>query len=350
MNHSQPDFLRKKRFSLSLSVLVNTTLFFHIEGKGFAMSIKKIIASAIALSAIGLAAAPVSAQVIPNDIISIQTEGCLRAPLAPSPANAARLRVTDTEANRSYVWSFWYEPCVANAPGTTAYPYDSFLVFSVRPEQAFALDREQIERVELLVSQNGTNPQRTVRQFAYTTYEPLSFEYTGILSKGVLGFYNPNNTTSMLLDDSFTAAVTVPKRVGAAPRASAPAQTNNGESALGVNGMYMNDSESGWGLSVSQSPASNQLFVTWYTYDDDGKQQWLVMPGGFWTAPDVFGGTVYKTKSGKGGFSGKFDASKVELTPVGRGSVSFGVNGAARLNYIGSDGVNRSTTVNKMQF
>lgn len=318
------------------------------------MSIKKIIATALTASAalVGYGVCSnANAQVIQNDIISIQTEGCLRAPLAPSPANAARLRVTDTQAGRSYVWSFWYEPCVQNAPGTTAYPHDSFLVFSVRPEQLFALDREQVERVELLVSQNGTNPQRTVRQFAYTTYEPLSFEYTGILSKGVLGFYDPNKVTSMLLDDGFTAAVTVPKRVGPAPRAGTPTtSTANAYSALGLNGMYMNNDESGWGISVSQSPVSNQLFVTWYTYDDAGQQQWLVMPGGNWTAPDVFGGTVYKTKSAKGGFSGKFDPTKVELTPVGRGSISFGADGAGRLSYIGNDGVSRSTGVNRMKF
>jgi hypothetical protein len=318
------------------------------------MSIKKIIASAFVASA-GLAAmfAPTAqAQVIQNDIISIKTEGCLRAPLAPSPANAYRLRVRDTESGRSFVWSFWYEPCVQNAPGTTAYPWDSFLLFSVRPEQAFALDREQIERVELLVSQNGTNPQRTDRQFAYTTYEPLSFEYTGILTKGVLGFFDPNKSTYMLLDDSFVINpdAVVPRRVGAAPRAAVQ-PTGSSANALGLNGLWMTEGESGWGVNVSQSPDTNNMVLTWYTYDDEGNQQWMIMPGGKWTTPDVFGGTIYRSKmAGKGSFSGKFDASKVQLTPVGRGSISFTPDGEGMLNYAGNDGVMRSSKVNRVKF
>ncbi len=313
------------------------------------MSLKKFVATAVTAS-VALFAGAASAQILPNDVISIQTEGCLRAPLAPSPANAVRLRITDVDSERSYVWSFWYEPCVQNAPGTVAYPYDSFLVFSVRPEQAFALDRDQIERVELLVSQNGLNPERTVRQFAFTTYEPLSFEYTGIVHKGYIGFFDSNKVTSILLDNSFTAALVVPKRIGAAPRVLATSQTGSVNN-LGLNGMWLNESESGWGVSVSQSPATNQLFVTWYTYDNEGEQQFLTMPGGKWTAPDVFGGMVYKTKyAGKGSFSGKFDATKTKVEAVGRGSISFTPDGVAQLNYIGNDGVNRSSKITRMAF
>ena len=66
--------------------------------------------------------------------------------------------------------------------------------------------------------------------------------------------------------------------------------------------MWWNPAESGWGLSLAQHSATNQVFAVWYTYDprepsSSGrfKPLWIVMPGGTWTSPTRLTGSVYVT-------------------------------------------------------
>lgn len=69
--------------------------------------------------------------------------------------------------------------------------------------------------------------------------------------------------------------------------------------------MWWVPSESGWGISFIQH-ASNQAFATLYHYDPltpepatadggDFKSLWIFMPGGTWTSPTRFTGSVYIT-------------------------------------------------------
>src|SRR5260221_6912765 len=60
--------------------------------------------------------------------------------------------------------------------------------------------------------------------------------------------------------------------------------------------------ESGWGVTFTQHPTTNQVFAVWYTYDPRAadasspgnfKPLWLVMPGGQWTSPTHITGDVY---------------------------------------------------------
>ncbi|MGZ5040544.1 MAG: WD40/YVTN/BNR-like repeat-containing protein [Usitatibacter sp.] len=52
-------------------------------------------------------------------------------------------------------------------------------------------------------------------------------------------------------------------------------------------------SENGWGVAISQQYRT--LFSAWYTYDPSGKTIWYVIPGGAWTAANVYTGTAYRT-------------------------------------------------------
>ena len=66
--------------------------------------------------------------------------------------------------------------------------------------------------------------------------------------------------------------------------------------------MWWNPSESGWGLSITQHPATHQVYAVWYTYDPreleapgQYKPLWIVMSGGTWTSPTTLTGAVYVT-------------------------------------------------------
>jgi hypothetical protein len=80
-------------------------------------------------------------------------------------------------------------------------------------------------------------------------------------------------------------------------------------------------SESGWGINLTHQ--GDILFGTWFTYGDDGKGAWFVMP----SVPRVgtsttFSGPIYR---GTGpAFSGDtWDASRVKLTEVGTATFIF---------------------------
>jgi hypothetical protein len=63
------------------------------------------------------------------------------------------------------------------------------------------------------------------------------------------------------------------------------------------------------------------LFIVWFTYDDQGKPMWLVMPGGEWKDASTYVGTVYRTHAA--GWDHGYDASKLTVTPVGSFTLRF---------------------------
>ncbi len=84
--------------------------------------------------------------------------------------------------------------------------------------------------------------------------------------------------------------------------------------AANYSDIWWNPNESGWGVTFTQHPTSNQVFAVWYTYDPRAadsaspgnfKPLWLVMPGGQWATPTHLTGDVYVTvaSTGTGSFS-----------------------------------------------
>ena len=84
--------------------------------------------------------------------------------------------------------------------------------------------------------------------------------------------------------------------------------------------LWWNPNESGWGLNLIQHP-SRMIFGTWYTYDADGKRTWFVLPGGSWTTPTTFTGSLYSTAGPH--LAQSFDATKVSVQPVGTATITF---------------------------
>jgi hypothetical protein len=90
---------------------------------------------------------------------------------------------------------------------------------------------------------------------------------------------------------------------------------------------YRGEVESGWGVNVAHQ--GDILFVTWFTYDTDGSQMWLVGPDVRRTTGDTYAGPLYRT-TGPAFNSVPFNPQQVGLTSVGTVTLSFtdGNNGS----------------------
>jgi hypothetical protein len=106
--------------------------------------------------------------------------------------------------------------------------------------------------------------------------------------------------------------------------------------AANYSDMWWNPSESGWGLSFTQHPSTNQVFAVWYTYDPrepggsgQSKPLWIVMPGGTWTSPTTLTGSVYVTNGVPFNQSG----TNPRNNPVGTFTFSFSGSSSGQFTY-----------------
>jgi hypothetical protein len=79
-------------------------------------------------------------------------------------------------------------------------------------------------------------------------------------------------------------------------------------------------SESGWGLNIAHQ--GDVMFVTWFTYDTDGSQLWLVGSKVVKTANGRYEGRLYRT-TGPAFNSAQWNPAAVGATDVGAVSLTF---------------------------
>ena len=81
--------------------------------------------------------------------------------------------------------------------------------------------------------------------------------------------------------------------------------------------------ELGWGISIMQH-TSDRIVATWFVYDQAGRPVWYSLQPGAWTFTfpvPVYTGPVYKTTGPY--FGAPFDSSKLSITQVGTGTLTF---------------------------
>lgn len=81
--------------------------------------------------------------------------------------------------------------------------------------------------------------------------------------------------------------------------------------------------ELGWGISIMQH-TSDRIVATWFVYDQAGHPVWYSLQPGQWTIDypvAVYTGPVYKTTGPY--FGAPFDSSKLSITQVGTGTLTF---------------------------
>jgi len=93
--------------------------------------------------------------------------------------------------------------------------------------------------------------------------------------------------------------------------------------AFNFQALWWNDpplSESGWGLNIAHQ--GDILFVTWFTYDTDGSQMWLVMSNAGKTATNRYEGQIFRT-TGPAFNVAQWNPNAVLSPPVGTGVLAF---------------------------
>jgi hypothetical protein len=110
--------------------------------------------------------------------------------------------------------------------------------------------------------------------------------------------------------------------------------------AANYSDIWYNASESGWGVTLTQHPASNKLFAVWYTYDPRAaetsspgnfKPLWMVMPDSTWVTPTRVTGDVYVTTGIP--FAQRFDPQSVHASRVGTFTFDFSSSGTGTFTY-----------------
>lgn len=91
---------------------------------------------------------------------------------------------------------------------------------------------------------------------------------------------------------------------------------------------YRGEVERGWGVNVAHQ--GDILFVTWFTYDTDGTQMWLVGPDFRKTTGNTYAGPLYRTR---GPTFSNFDRTALAFDTVGSGSLAFTDGNNGVFNY-----------------
>jgi hypothetical protein len=118
-------------------------------------------------------------------------------------------------------------------------------------------------------------------------------------------------------------------------------------------GLWWNQQESGWGLSIHQS-ARDALFGTLFVYDAQNRAQWFTIQPGGWTSSRRWEGPLYRT-TGPYFAGASYDPSLVLVQAAGSAVLEFAAapppSGytTARFTYT-VDGVTTVKTIARMAF
>ena len=90
------------------------------------------------------------------------------------------------------------------------------------------------------------------------------------------------------------------------------------------------------------------MFGVWYTYDAQGKVQWLFMPGGSFTSSNVFSGALYRTTSSPW-LGTPYNAALLNVSPVGNLILTFNDANNASMRY-SVDGATGTNAITRLVF
>lgn len=129
----------------------------------------------------------------------------------------------------------------------------------------------------------------------------------------------PPTDGSLSLNRDGSAATNTPRNFAGNTATITP----QAQPAFNFQGLWYADppeSEAGWGLGIAHQ--GNILFVTWFTYDADGSQMWLVMSSATRVAANRYEGQVFRTV-GPPFNTTPWDRTRVVASPVGTGTLAF---------------------------
>ena len=110
--------------------------------------------------------------------------------------------------------------------------------------------------------------------------------------------------------------------------------------------LWWRPDEPGWGVNIAHQ--GDTLFATWFTYDDAGRGQWLVMSNASKVRDGEYAGKIYRT-TGPAFDSSSWDASRVRTSELGTATFTFGDASRGTFAYT-LDGATRTKAIERMVF
>jgi hypothetical protein len=172
----------------------------------------------------------------------------------------------------------------------------------------------------------------------FGNYDVSRFVVGSAVGQASLRFHDLNNATLSYTINGVSGTKSI-TRQGFGPVDATPIATY---SDLWWGGTPQN----GWGVAISQQYRT--LFSVWYTYDQAGRTVWYVVPGGSWTAANVFSGTAYRT-SGSPWLGSAYNPAAFNPQPVGNVTFTFNDVNNAVMSYT-IDGVTGSKPIFRQPF
>lgn len=256
---------------------------------------------------------------------------CISAPLPQQPKSPNWSTVVTGDRAISRQWSLniviWRETCAANSNL-------SIILMRFTPTQGIP------SLFPPAIIQNG-------QQFPFT-----SFDFYSAPSSGISQPFVPGNLflgdilvpTTVVLQESVAQSLRVDENaaftlvfsgLNGPVQLQIPAKGADNSPpgpTQDYAAMWWNAAESGWGMSVLQSQTSKKLFTVIYSYANDRRATWFVLPDGQWTSNTVYTGTLYQT-TGPTFNSTPFDPSQVNVNNVGTATLTFASANAGTLQY-----------------
>jgi hypothetical protein len=162
----------------------------------------------------------------------------------------------------------------------------------------------------------------------YFAYDPGRFKIGDFYSFGDISFKGP---AAGVITGSFTGSQGPQLTLMVKQVQRFDFSTNSVSPIQGVGGMWWGgSSQAGWGISILEQKGG--LFVTWFTYDAQGKATWFFMPSGSWADGATWRGTIYRATSSPWVGQG-YDPSKLQVTAVGTFELRFAGTAAATFQY-----------------
>jgi hypothetical protein len=192
----------------------------------------------------------------------------------------------------------------------------------------------------------GTLYRTTGPAFSDSGFDPS--RVVGIpVGSASLAFSDANNGTFTASVDGVTVAKAITRQVYGAQLPTCVAGGSAGTSPNYQDLWWRPEgAESGWGVNLTHQ--GDILFMTWFTYDANGKGMWLVASNVAKTSNGHYAGTLYRT-TGPAFNAAKWDAARVNVSVVGAVSFSFGDANNGVFTYT-VNGVTQSKPITRQVF
>jgi hypothetical protein len=172
----------------------------------------------------------------------------------------------------------------------------------------------------------------------FSNYDPGAFVVGASVGSATITFAGANSATLAYTINGKSGTKTI-TRQPFGPQDQTPTATY-GDMWWG------SKSQDGWGVAINQQYRT--LFAIWYTYDAGGKTVWYVIPGGTWTAANVFTATAYRT-SGSQWLGVPYNAAALAVNPAGSVTFTFSDANNATMTY-NVDGVSGTKPITRQAF